>query len=319
MHSCTHTHAHTHPHPPHTYPRPCARKLGGHSSSQRTPGGGHTGSESTAKTSPPPHRVIRAEGRERRAVKRPRDPPPPSCSDAEQAHVPFGAHSGAAWPRRNGMSITVSSTELWPRRGLICRRALAARPSHGRARQSVPSVRQLAHRPMQAFLYNMVLLLHTHTHTHTHTHARTHARTQQVAPMNPVFSGHWSPLILLGSFHLWPPRVGKICCSKHNELLDLSIVVLPFAQLYSGAFQSICVLARPGQRNHLGCETVHTPPKSNHRQMSLSLCSLSTLRPTLGLSRCLWGQWAIHTMLPHIFVDCESISPTQEATEICGF
>ena len=47
------------------------------------------------------------------------------------------------------------------------RRALAARPSQGSARQSVPPVRQLAHRPMQAFLYNMVLLLYTHTHTHT--------------------------------------------------------------------------------------------------------------------------------------------------------
>ena len=28
-----------------------------------------------------------------------------------RAHVPFGAHGGVAWPRRNGMFITVSSTE----------------------------------------------------------------------------------------------------------------------------------------------------------------------------------------------------------------
>ena len=33
----------------------------------------------------------------------------------------------------------------------------------------MPSVEQLAHRPMQAFLYNVVLLLH---HTHTHTQRR---------------------------------------------------------------------------------------------------------------------------------------------------
>ena len=45
-----------------------------------------------------------------------------------------------------------------------------ARPLQGRARQSVPSIRQLAHRPMQAFLYNMVLLSLLPPHpTHTRT------------------------------------------------------------------------------------------------------------------------------------------------------
>ena len=39
------------------------------------------------------------------------DPPPLSCSGAEQAHLPSGVHGGAASPRKNGMLISVSSTE----------------------------------------------------------------------------------------------------------------------------------------------------------------------------------------------------------------
>ena len=49
----------------------------------------------------------------------------------------------------------------------------------------MPSVRQLAHRPMQAFLYNMVLL-HTHTHTHTHTHNTAHGTPHHTTPHRPA-------------------------------------------------------------------------------------------------------------------------------------
>ena len=81
------------------------------SSSQRRGRGAHTGSESSAKTCAlwggGGHASPRARAEGRGEAKG----PPPSCSGAKQAHVPFGAHSGAAWPRRNRMLMTIFSTE----------------------------------------------------------------------------------------------------------------------------------------------------------------------------------------------------------------
>ena len=63
---------------------------------------------------------------------------------------------GLEFPLR--VSPSLNPHILWPWRGCNCGRAPVAHPLQGRATQSAPSLRQLTRRPMQAFLYNMVLL-----------------------------------------------------------------------------------------------------------------------------------------------------------------
>ena len=126
----------------HTYAPPARVQTGGRSRSQRTPGGGHTpAGKAQRRHAPPP--PPRAEGRERRAVKRP-TPPPPQCNGTEQALVPFRAHGGAAWPHKNGMLITGSSA--------------------GGHLSKTASPQTHAGLP----LYYGVVVVGHHTHTHTH-------------------------------------------------------------------------------------------------------------------------------------------------------
>ena len=89
----------------------------GRSSSQRTLGGGHTPAAKADMPPPPPQGGGRTSGRARAEGEEAEGtPPPPSGSGAEQAHVPSGAHGGAAWARGNGMLIAQSTEALaWAR------------------------------------------------------------------------------------------------------------------------------------------------------------------------------------------------------------
>ena len=139
----------------------------------------------------------------------------------------------------------------------------------------MPSVRQLAHRPMQAFLYNMVVVLsHQNTHIHTYTQATPHRPVERAnhhlhSQQDPTRALDWDAHAVCPACRA-NPHMSSVtvctpdaCCSYFlGSAFSLKARLTPGSFLCSIGRRKQCLLFVRGRPVYRYCMGAHRPVRT---------------------------------------------------------